>query len=99
MGLVFVRESLIVAWSAGQTVLKKGDVWDADADLVRERPELFSEETASVRGRKAEPPVVERATRAPGEMRRTPPRTQKKNADKKNVDDTSGEAGSGYADE
>lgn len=77
MPIVHARDTLCVAWSAGTTVLKKGQVWDADADLVRERPDLFTDAPTDVRGRKAGPPAVERATRAPGEVRRGPARPRK----------------------
>lgn len=77
MAVVHVRDTCSVAWSAGTTVLKKGDAWDADADLVRERPDLFTQEPGKVHGRKVGPPMVERATRAPGEMRRGPGRPRK----------------------
>lgn len=67
MSVVFARETICVSWSAGTTLLKKDDAWDADSDLVRERPELFTEAPERLRGRR----LVERATRAPGEVRAT----------------------------
>jgi hypothetical protein len=69
MGVVYAKENLSVAWSQGKTTLRKGAPWDADAQLVRERPDLFEDQPAKVAGRVG-PPVVERATRAPGEVRR-----------------------------
>lgn len=63
MAVVYARGDLTVAWSQGQTTLRRGDVWDADAELVRERPDLFAAEPERPAGR------VERATRAPGEVR------------------------------
>jgi hypothetical protein len=72
MGVVYARQSASIAWSGGKTFLKKDQAWDADSGLVKERPELFTDEPAKVAGRVAGRPVVERATRAPGEMRVTP---------------------------
>lgn len=85
MDVVYVRESLCVAWSAGTTMLKKGDAWDADAALVRERPGLFTEEPGKVHGRRSGPPMVERATRAPGEVRKGPGRPRKPRDDDGNI--------------
>lgn len=79
--VVYVSESLCVRWSAGTTVLKKDDAWDADADLVRERPDLFTEKVGKVHGRRTGPPIVERATRAPGEVRKTPARPRPSKAE------------------
>jgi len=67
MAVVYARDTVCVSWSAGRTVLRKDDAWDADADLVRERPDLFTEQPKKLRGRR----LVERATRAPGEVRAT----------------------------
>lgn len=82
MGVVYVKDSASVAWSAGKTFLRKGDAWDSDAALVKERPDLFAAEPAKVHGRRrGSVPVVERATRAPGEVRLpSPPRPRKKTA-------------------
>lgn len=71
--VVYARDTCSVAWSAGDTLLKKGEPWAADADLVRERPDLFEGEPGRLAGRTAAP-RVERATRAPGEVRRPRPR-------------------------
>jgi hypothetical protein len=68
--VVFVKSDLTVAWSQGQTFLKKGDSWDSNAELVRERPDLFESSNEEPAG--SHKPIVERATRAPGEVRRTP---------------------------
>ncbi|MEV3980795.1 hypothetical protein [Nonomuraea sp. NPDC049758] len=72
MDVVYVKTSCVVRWSQGQSPLAQGEVWDAEADLVAERPDLFTDEPTLVRGRPAtaEPPV-ETATAAPGEKRTT----------------------------
>lgn len=70
MAVVYARQSLSVAWSGGKTFIKRDQPWDADSGLVRERPELFTDEPTNVAGRmRGRPPVIERATRAPGEVR------------------------------
>lgn len=66
MGVVYARDNLTVAWSAGKSTLTKGSAWDDQAELVRERPDLFDAEPERPAGRA---PRVERATRAPGETR------------------------------
>jgi len=70
-----------VRWSGGTTLLRKGQSADDDHPLVRERPDLFddNEPGASLSSRRGAP-VVERATRAPGETRRTPRRGPRKPA-------------------
>jgi hypothetical protein len=72
MAVVYANQTASVSWSGGKTLLKKDQAWDADAGLVRERPELFSDEPEKVAGRASGRPPVERATRAPGEMRAVP---------------------------
>jgi hypothetical protein len=64
-----------VRWSGGTTILGVGTSADDDHPLVLERPDLFTDEApgADLRGpgraaSAAEAPV-ERATRAPGEVR------------------------------
>lgn len=76
MGVVYANQTVSVAWSGGKTVLKKDQAWDADSPLARERPDLFADEPEKVAGRPrgGRPPVIERATRAPGEVRKTAPR-------------------------
>lgn len=68
MAVVYAKGDMTVAWSSGKSTLKKGQAWDADAELVAERPDLFAAEPERPAGRGA--PRVERATRAPGERRR-----------------------------
>lgn len=65
-----------VRWSGGTTILGKGTSADDDHPLVLERPDLFTDEApgADLKGPgRAAPQApeapVERATRAPGEMR------------------------------
>lgn len=69
MPVVFPRQSVTVSWAGGKTFLRKDVPWDADSELVKERPELFSDEPERIAGRVER---VERATRAPGEFRETP---------------------------
>lgn len=70
MAVVYANQTASVSWSGGKTLLRKDQAWDADSGLVRERPDLFTAEPEKVAGREYRP--VERATRAPGEMRGTP---------------------------
>ncbi|TLQ45760.1 hypothetical protein [Streptomyces marianii] len=72
-----------VRWSGGLTVLSPGQSIADDHPLALERPDLFTAESPepdikmpAKPGRGA--PVVERATRAPGEQRVTPPRAASK---------------------
>ncbi|HEU4543559.1 MAG TPA: hypothetical protein VFR23_20675 [Jiangellaceae bacterium] len=62
--VVFAKDDCAVGWSAGSTVLKKGATYSADSPLVRERPDLFERHPTKVI-----PGRIERATRAPGEVR------------------------------
>lgn len=50
MDVVYARNDMTVVWSRGVTLTRVGDVWAADAPLVRERPELFAVEPTLVRG-------------------------------------------------
>lgn len=71
----YAKISGVVGWSAGSMVLHKGMSADDNHPLVLERPDLWTDEepSATLRGPDLPtgPPVVERATRAPGERRRT----------------------------
>jgi hypothetical protein len=75
MPVVYAKQSVTVAWSEGKTYLRKDAAWDSESGLVKERPELFTDEPEKVagrpHGRHAGRPI-ERATRAPGEQRVTP---------------------------
>ncbi|MFA5712528.1 hypothetical protein [Mycolicibacterium sp.] len=70
----YSKVSGAVRWSGGTTILHRGQSADDDHPLVRERPDLWTGENpgADLRSRKRRP--VERATRAPGEVRDTPRR-------------------------
>lgn len=63
----------IVRWSGGTTILSRGQSIDDDHPLLAERPDLFNgnEPGASLQTHPT-PAPVERATRAPGEVRQTP---------------------------
>lgn len=65
----------VVRWSGGTITLNRGMSADDDHPLVVERPDLFTDEAppAQLRTRPG-PPVVERATRGPGEVREAPAR-------------------------
>lgn len=71
-----------VRWSGGTTLLRKGQSADDDHPLVRERPDLWTEQApgASLSAPRSGPPVVERATRAPGETRQLPRRGRPRKA-------------------
>lgn len=66
----YARKSGVTRWSRGTVVLSKDQSIDDNHPLLEERPDLFTDEKpgASLAG----PPVVERATAAPGEIRTTP---------------------------
>jgi hypothetical protein len=64
-----------LAWSRGTILMRKGASFDEDHPLVAERPELFGDVDPGAEHKTREatpPPAVERATRAPGEVRNTP---------------------------
>ena len=73
--VVYAKTDCVVVWSQGQTPLSRGDVWDAKAPLVLERPDLFSPTPTLVRGRRQVAPgdgaPVEDATARPGARRAT----------------------------
>ena len=73
----YVKRSLAVRWSGGTVALREGQSISDDHPLVDERPDLFTDEEPepdikmpAVPGRHGAP-RVERATRAPGEVRKT----------------------------
>ena len=70
-GVVYAQTDGVVVWSGGTSVLARGDVWDASAPLVQERPDLFSTEPTLVRGRVVDDAPVEDATAKPGSKRVT----------------------------
>lgn len=68
--VVYAKYDSRVVWSQGISPLTAGDVWDSEADLVKERPELFAAEPTRVKGRKprrARPPEPEQAEQAEGQ--------------------------------
>lgn len=73
MNVVYARKTAVV----GSVTVRRGDVWDADAELVKRYPDLFSTLPTRVvtgspshaREVSTSAPVVETATRAPGETR------------------------------
>lgn len=74
--VVYAKADCVVVWSGGQSPLSRGDVWDARAPLVLERPDLFSTEPTRVRGRRqveaadvGEAAPVENASARPGVRR------------------------------
>ncbi|MEU3255916.1 hypothetical protein [Streptomyces sp. NPDC006997] len=76
----YVKRSLAVRWSGGTMALREGQSIADDHPLVAARPELFTDsepepdiKMPAVPGRHGAP-RVERATRAPGEVRKTAPR-------------------------
>lgn len=73
---VFPVASVAVGYAGGVIHLSTRDVWAADDPFVQARPELFSDTPAVtvVRRTAAAPVVVEQATAAPGEKRKTPGR-------------------------
>lgn len=74
MSTVYAQRNCAVGRSGGGlTNVRKGQAYDDGHELVRERPDLFDAEPPDAAGR-AGAPAVERATRAPGETRRTPRR-------------------------
>lgn len=76
----YSKVSGAVRWSGGTTILGVGQSADDDHPLVKERPDLWGAEApgASLTA----PPRVERATRAPGEVRKVAPGAAKKAAPK-----------------
>lgn len=63
-----------VRWSGGTTLLRKGQSADPDHPLVKERPDLFTGDEPGASLSAPQRSTVERATRAPGEVRDTPRR-------------------------
>lgn len=60
-GVVYARVDTTVVWSKGMSPVARGDVWDVEAELVRERPDLFSPEPTRIRGQVYRSPVVDTA--------------------------------------
>jgi hypothetical protein len=76
----YAKIDAAIRWSGGTTILRKGQTADDDHPLVRERPDLWRDESpgASLKTPRTGPPAVERATRAPGEVRKALSRPAKK---------------------
>lgn len=74
----YATSTLVVRWSGGTATLTEGMSVDDDHPLAIERPDLFHDGNAPAQ--LAAPPVIERATRAPGERRavRAPRASSKK---------------------
>lgn len=71
-GMKYAKGAAVVRWSGGTTVLRMNQSIDPDHPLVAERPELFRDDDPGAEIKTPGAPVVERATRAPGEVRTTP---------------------------
>jgi len=63
-GIVVAVESAAINVDGTVRAVRKGDAWAANADVVRARPDLFTDDPARAKGGR-----VEAATRAPGERR------------------------------
>jgi hypothetical protein len=50
--VVYAKYDMTVVWSQGISVIALGDVWDSEAELAVERPDLFSTTPTLVRGRR-----------------------------------------------
>lgn len=57
--VVYAKVDTSVVWSKGISPLGLGEVWDSEAELVVERPDLFSTTPTRVRGRVSRAPVVD----------------------------------------
>ncbi|GAA2364751.1 hypothetical protein [Streptomyces carpaticus] len=73
MAIVYARRGCVVTWSGGRTILTQDQPWDAEAALVKARPELFQDEPVTLHGRPPQSAAAEpeTAAQAPGEKRRT----------------------------
>ncbi|HEU4544449.1 MAG TPA: hypothetical protein VFR23_25185 [Jiangellaceae bacterium] len=63
---VFATRSCATEFNGRPIRVRKGEPWAADDPFVEAKPDLF---TSAPEGRRTGPPRVERATRAPGEVR------------------------------
>ncbi|MGI5293268.1 hypothetical protein ACQEVF_59525 [Nonomuraea polychroma] len=57
--VVYAKYDMQVVWSQGISQTAKGDVWDSEAELVKERPDLFAATPTRVRGEVRRAPVVD----------------------------------------
>lgn len=93
-----------VRWSGGTVLLERGMSADDDHPLVVERPDLFTDDPPGARLARPAPPMVERATREPGETRparasRAPAKPKKTSAAKAVEQGTGDGGGEGGTDE
>jgi hypothetical protein len=72
-GVVYARMDTTVVWSKGMSPIARGDVWDVEAELVSERPDLFSAEPTLVRGQVYRSPVVDTADPPADQCNDAPP--------------------------
>lgn len=66
MNVVFAKTGTSMRWAGGIVRLSEGAVWAADDPFVRAHPEMFADAPSKVN---RTVPVVEQATKAPGEKR------------------------------
>lgn len=71
--VVYAKYDMHVVWSGGLSETAQGDVWDSEADLVLERPELFAATPTRVRGEVYRTPVVDTAETAADQCNDAPP--------------------------
>jgi hypothetical protein len=73
MGIVYATSTTSITNDHGIAfTLHRGEVWDADDPLVKQRPQFFSDVPVVARVSHGEGfRLVEQATAAPGEKRRT----------------------------
>jgi hypothetical protein len=63
--VVYARTDTTVVWSGGISPIATGDVWDSQAPLVVERPDLFAAEPTRIRGQVPRPPATAEPEPAP----------------------------------
>ena len=72
---VFARVTTLIVDMSGRHRLKVGDAWYADHPVVQTHSDLFADDPTEILPRgwvsRVEEPVVEQATKAPGEKRAT----------------------------
>ena len=81
MAIKFVKQSVSTVVDGSRVRLTKDDPWRADDPVVVALPEFFRDEPSKVQSsaaRVSAPLVVEQATAAPGEARKTPARKSAK---------------------
>jgi hypothetical protein len=67
---VYPTSNMVVGYDGGRVHLNTDQVWAGDDPFVKARPELFTSIPANVL-RTTAPVVIEQATAAPGEVRKT----------------------------